>query len=200
MDMMVSLLLSGVVAASPTTPIPWFQMEDYPVYAFQRRQQGDTAFELLVDPSGKPVNCLVVQSSGSPVLDRQACAVARQRARFSPARDNNGQAVFGTYRSKVLWTIDPEKWAQMETGPDLELNLSKLPSGTRKPIDVKFAYLIGADGRASSCESMSPGSAAVLDELGCKQLVAQARRAATSAGIGAAPVVQTTWIRFAPTD
>lgn len=200
MSGLVSLFLSGVMAASPTTPLPWFEMDDYPVWAFQRRQQGVTAFELLVGLNGRPVNCAIISSSGSDALDRQACNVAMRKARFAAALDANGAPVFGTYRSKVTWALDPDHWAQYEAGPDVEVILSQLPAGAVQPIDVKFAYLIDSSGRASGCTSMGPTHSAILDPLGCKQVIAQAQRSPSTAKAGNAEVVQTTWIRFAPTN
>lgn len=194
-----SLFLSGVMAAIPTTPLPWFEMDDYPVWAFQRRQQGVTAFELLIDTRGKPVNCIVIQSSGSSALDRQACNVAMRKARFASALDANGAPVYGTYRSKVTWSLDPYQWGQLEAGPDVEVRLSQLPAGTVQPIDVKFAYLIDPSGRASGCTAMGPAHSKLLDPLGCQQVAAQAQRSPSTAKAANAEVVQTTWIRFAPT-
>jgi len=198
MSGLVSLMLSGVMAATPTTPLPWFEMDDYPVRAFERRQQGVTTFELLVDPRGKAANCAIISSSGSDTLDRKACAVAIRKARFAPALDANGAPVYGTYRSKVTWALDPDNWAQLEAGPDIEINLSKLPDDSTQPIDVKFAYLVGANGQPDGCTAVGPVHPKVLDALGCKQLTSNPQRAPSAVNI-AAPIVQTTWIRFAPT-
>jgi TonB family protein len=175
-------------------------MSDYPVYAFQRRQEGATAFELLVDPRGKPVNCIVTQSSGSDALDRQACNVAMRKAHFAAAIDANGAPVYGTYRTKVTWALDPEHWAQMEAGPDLEVNLSQLPEGTVQPVDVKFAYLVDASGRASNCTPMGPVHSKLLDPLGCQLLTSKAQRPPSAAKAAHADVGQTSWIRFSPTQ
>lgn len=199
MSGLVSLFLGGVMAATPTTPLPWFEMDDYPVWAFQRRQEGVTAFELLVDPRGRPVNCTIIQSSSSSALDRQACNVAMRKARFAAAIDSNGAPVYGTYRSKVTWALDPQNWAQLEAGPDLEINLSRLPAGTVQPIDVKFAYVIASNGQPDGCSAVGPSHARELEALGCQQLKSSARRSPSTAAAGSADVVQTAWIRFAPT-
>ena len=200
MSGLISLMLSGVMAATPTTPLPWFEMDDYPVWAFQRHQQGVTAFELLVDPNGKPANCTIVSSSGSDTLDRQACTVAMRKARFAAALDANGAPVYGIYRTKVTWALDPDQWAQLEAGPDIEINLSKLPDDATQPIDVKFAYLVDSNGQPGGCSAVGPNHPKVLDALGCKQLTSNVQRAPSAAKIGNAPVVQTAWVRFAPTQ
>jgi TonB family protein len=198
MSGLASLFLSGVMAATSRTQLPWFEMDDYPVWAFERKQEGPTTFELLVDPSGKPANCAILQSSGSSTLDRQACHVAMCKGRFSAALDAKGAPVYGTYRSKITWALDPDKWAQYEAGPDVEVNVSQLPSGTSEPVDVKFAYVIDASGRASECTSMGPTHTPFLDSLGCKQVAVHAQRSPSTAKVASAAVVQTAWIRFAP--
>jgi TonB family protein len=199
MSIMVSLMLSGVMAATPTTPLPWFQLDDYPMWAVNRRAEGVSSFELLVDPRGKPAACTILQSSGFEPLDRQACNIASKRARFAPALGPDGRPVYGAYRSKVTWSLDPEKWAQLEAGPDIEINLSKLPDDSTQPIDVKFAYLVDSQGKMSDCTAIGPRHPKVLDTLGCEQLT---KSAGTPVALrqGTGPVVRTSWVRFAPTQ
>ena len=197
MDALVSLLLGSVVAATPTVPTPWFAMDDYPLRAWELREEGPTAFELIVAPNGKPVRCTVTRSSGFDLLDRKACSVAMRKARFKPALGTDGQPTYGTYRSLVNWAIDPYKWAQMEVGPDLEVEVSKLPGAATKPVDVKFAYLVDAQGRTSGCSAIASNLSRELEPLGCEQ-ISKALPRPQLAVDGAVPVVRTSWIRFTP--
>jgi TonB family protein len=175
------LLAGAVVAATPVTPAPWFEFHDYPMKAFERNAEGVTEFELLVAPDGRIANCAVTQSSGHQDLDRATCHLANKRVRFNPARDGDGQAVYGVYRSQALWAI-PENTIAATAGPDLEVTVNQLPAGTAEPPVVKLAYAVDAQGRASSC-TLLPSSLKqppVLVELGCKELMSK---------IGSAPVV-----------
>ena len=197
---MISLFLSSVMAASPTTPLPWFEMDDYPIQAVQQRKEGTTAFDLIVSPAGKPINCSVTKSSGSGLLDQRACLVAMRKARFSPALGADGQPTYGVYRSQVKWTLDPYQWAQMEVGPDVELNLSKLPDDANQPIDIKFAYLVDPDGKTAACTAIGPKRSPVLAKLGCEQLSKTPQTPVALKSNGVVPAVRTAWVRFAPTN
>ena len=201
MNGFVAIVLNSVVAASPTTPLPWYKLDDYPTWAFVREWEGVTAFELLVAPNGRPEGCTVVHSSGLKMLDRRACDVAKERARFSPALGSDGRPAYGIYRSRIVWSPDPYKWAQTEIGPDLEVSLSRLPGGATTPVDLRFAYLVDAQGNASHCTPLDKNSAQVLVTLGCGQLLSKgANQAVALPTSGTGPVVRTAWIRFAPSN
>lgn len=101
----LSLLAGAVIAASPVTPAPWFEFEDYPMKSFERKQEGVTYFELLVAPDGSVARCTITKSSGHEELDDTTCRLASKRARFSPARDDSGQAMYGVYRSLAIWAL-----------------------------------------------------------------------------------------------
>ena len=104
MPIIGSLLMSAVIATTPATPLPWFDLNDYPTKAFEREWQGTTNFDVIVDPDGRSTDCKIAKSSGYEVLDRQACWVALKRARFTPAMGANGERAFGVYRSQVVWS------------------------------------------------------------------------------------------------
>lgn len=170
----LSILAGGVVAATPATPAPWFTFDDYPMKAFEKKEEGVTQFELLVSPEGKVAGCNVTVSSGSGELDRTTCNLATRRVQFSPARDANGRTVFGVYRSQALWAI-PDNRIAAKVGPDLEISLNQLPAGTSEPPVVKLAYAVDAQGKASGC-TIHPTSLKqpdVLVDLGCRELLSK---------------------------
>ena len=186
-------LLMTIVAPSPTTPTPWFQNEDYPVRAFERRQEGTTAFEVVVKPDGIPAACRIVTSSGHSTLDQRACAIATNRIRFTPASGPDGQPAYGVYRTQVHWAIDPYDWSQAELGPDFEVSVSKLPDGATGPIAVKYTIAVTGDGTVANCTPFASDYAATLGELGCEKLKRDLRRSPPNAGVES---VQTAWISF----
>jgi TonB family protein len=191
-------LLSGVVAAAPATPLPWFTLADYPTKAFEREWQGVTTFAVLVAPDGRPASCAVTQSSGYPQLDKEACWIAQKRARFTPAYGPDGQRAYGVYRSQVVWARPDRERVQRDPGPDLEVNLSQLPAGTREPAAVKLAYFVDARGNASSCTPLaeSQSQPKLLVDLGCKQVLSQLAHTPASAGGGAVASVKTAAVKF----
>src|SRR5215213_10826957 len=98
-----ALLAGAVVATTPATPLPWFDLNDYPTKAFAREWQGVSTFAVIVAPNGRVADCKIVKSSGHEILDRQACWVAMKRARFTPATAADGRPPYGVYRSQVVW-------------------------------------------------------------------------------------------------
>ena len=173
-----SLLLSTVIATTPTTPLPWFDLNDYPTKAFEREWQGTTNFDVIVDPTGRSTDCKIAKSSGHEMLDRQACWVALKRARFTPAIGSNGERAFGVYRSQVVWSRPDRAGLQRDLGPDLEISVSQLPAGTREPAAIKMAYFVDVQGSPSACTPL-PDSAkqpGPLIDLACQALFAKLTR------------------------
>lgn len=85
-------------------PAGWVSTNDYPARALRENREGATAFRLEFDATGKPTNCTVTRSSGSPDLDEATCSNLMRRARFTPGQVN-GQPVAGAYVSSVRWVI-----------------------------------------------------------------------------------------------
>jgi protein TonB len=77
--------------------------DDYPAAALGSGAQGIVRFTLTIDPSGRVVGCNITHSSGSSVLDMATCQIMRRRARYTPARDSNGNPVAGTIEQQVEW-------------------------------------------------------------------------------------------------
>lgn len=126
-------------AAEPTGPVPasnpglWVTTEDYPSRALREEREGVVRFALTVSSEGTPTGCEIVQSTGSPDLDTQACALIMERARFTPATDKKGRPVDGIYRNSVRWVIprtaEPPKAGVLE-----------------------FSFIIQPDGSMTECK------------------------------------------------
>ncbi len=86
-------------------PGSWATTNDYPSQALREERQGTTRFRVTVGPDGRVTDCTVTGSSGSPDLDATACAKIRQRARFNPATDGEGQPTTGSYSNAIRWVI-----------------------------------------------------------------------------------------------
>jgi protein TonB len=78
---------------------------DYPLSAIRGEEQGTTRFRLSVGPDGRVTGCTVTASSGSSALDSATCRLMKSRARFSPARDSNGNATSDTVASSIRWVL-----------------------------------------------------------------------------------------------
>jgi protein TonB len=78
---------------------------DYPAAAIRSEEQGTTRFRLAVGPDGRVRDCTVTGSSGSSALDSATCRIMRARARFTPARDGNGNPAPDTVANAIRWVL-----------------------------------------------------------------------------------------------
>jgi protein TonB len=79
--------------------------EDYPSSAARNEEQGTTRFRLAVGPDGKVKECTVTGSSGSSALDSTTCRLMKQRARFTPAKNNRGEPTGDTVSNAIRWVL-----------------------------------------------------------------------------------------------
>jgi TonB family protein len=197
-SLLASLFLNAVVAAAPVTPLPWYRFDDYPQKAFDREWRGVATIAVLVDPSGRPAECTIVQSTGHGLLDRQTCFVAMKRVRFTPAHGPDGNPAYGLYRSQVTWTRPDQDAIQRDPGPDIELTANELPAGTQQPAAVKLAYFVDSTGAPSACTPL-PDSLKQPDALvraACEQLFSRLPRTPATARGAAVAVVKTAAVKF----
>lgn len=101
---------SGVqaIASDPVSRQPLAALvspNDYPAQAIATRQSGTVRFRLDVGANGRVEGCTILRSSRSSILDASTCRLMRSRARFTPARDLNGQTVAGRIEDEISWTL-----------------------------------------------------------------------------------------------
>ncbi|MEO6432682.1 MAG: energy transducer TonB [Sphingomicrobium sp.] len=96
-----------------------FKADDYPAEALTRLQQGSGQYVLLIDETGRVVDCLTYKSSGIPIFDVRSCQIIRERAKFSPARDPSGK----TIRSLLVT-------------PPITFAIDTSTTGTRTPVQL----------------------------------------------------------------
>lgn len=199
LDAALSLVLSSVTAAVPTTPLPWFEFRDYPMKAFEKKWEGVTRFDLVVAPDGSVADCTVTSSSGHEELDKTSCFLATKRAKFRPALDSSGKPTYGVYRTQAVWAMPEHQLANSAPGPDLEVSVNQLPQGTAEPPVVKLAYLVDPQGHASNCTLMAgaPPQPEQLVEIGCNQVAQRLSNAPVRDSSGRpVPAVRTAAVKF----
>jgi len=86
-------------------PGAWVGENDYPTGELRLGHAGAVGFSLAVGSAGQVTGCTVTRSSGFAALDAATCRLLVHRARFEPARDEQGMAVAGTYASTMRWQI-----------------------------------------------------------------------------------------------
>lgn len=174
MSLAMALAATGMQLAEPKGyPGSWLTDADYPMRESQKYGQGSTRITLVIDPDGKARRCDVAITSGSATLDKKACEVLMERARFAPATDQDGNAVFGTFSSSVNWRTpgSGENFRMNQT--DLILVVKSLPNTVKMPSRVRVMALVGADGKLERCEPVPVGpNAAILGPAACQQVAA----------------------------
>lgn len=83
-----------------------FRGGDYPENAIQADEQGSVTVRLTVGIGGRVTNCNVTSSSRSRALDRATCQILQSRARFTPARDNQGNPTTDTVTQQIRWVLE----------------------------------------------------------------------------------------------
>jgi protein TonB len=83
-----------------------FSDSDYPASAQSAGAEGTAQASLTVGTDGRVVSCNITRSTGNSALDSATCNVLRRRARFTPARDSNGNAVTDTVPTPpITWRL-----------------------------------------------------------------------------------------------
>ena len=96
------------------TPPRWrrgrLKDSDYPRGLGEAGISGRVSVRYLVDAAGRVARCDVTRSSGSRELDDTTCRLIRERFRFDPSRDAEGQPVAATIVESHEWLSrdDPE--------------------------------------------------------------------------------------------
>jgi TonB family protein len=86
-------------------PLSLFSTNDYPSEAIARNEQGISAVRLVVGVDGRPLNCGVVETSGSKALDTKTCYIHMRRVRYEPARTEAGEAVPSVVFQRMAWSL-----------------------------------------------------------------------------------------------
>ncbi len=110
-----------VVVAPPAPPAPpkvskaasakgnlgqYFGRDNYPPAALRAGAEGRVVARLNIGADGRVSNCAVTASSGNSDLDDTTCRIARSRARFTPAKDQNGNPIASTFTLPVRWQLE----------------------------------------------------------------------------------------------
>ena len=80
--------------------------DDYPSQALNNEEQGTVTVSLSIGSNGRVTGCNTTSSSGSRTLDSATCRILRSRARFTPARDNQGNPTTGTFTQRIQWRLE----------------------------------------------------------------------------------------------
>jgi hypothetical protein len=87
-------------------PQRWFYTAiTYPAVPLLKHMSSILQVRLKVDATGKVVDCVVQSSPGSGEFGSKNCDRMRRMARFSPARDSQGQPVESYYQMSITFAL-----------------------------------------------------------------------------------------------
>ena len=84
-----------------------FSADDYPASAQAAGAEGTAQATLTIGADGRVVGCSLTRSTGNGALDSATCNILRRRAKFTPARDSNGNATTDTITTPpIVWRLE----------------------------------------------------------------------------------------------
>lgn len=91
---------------TPLNPGSWVGADDYPPSALRAAEEGVVKAALDVDQAGRPVRCMIVESSGVAALDRATYAAFMRSGRFNHGLAQDGPAHVRHWPGvRVRWTL-----------------------------------------------------------------------------------------------
>ncbi|MEM7780170.1 MAG: TonB family protein [Pseudomonadota bacterium] len=79
----------------------------FPSAPIRQDISGAVKVQVKVTPDGRAIECQVVESSGSMIIDRWACRGTERYARFEPGTDAEGHAIESRWSSTMSFNAGP---------------------------------------------------------------------------------------------
>jgi hypothetical protein len=147
----------------------WVLPSDYPTRELKEDLSAFVDVELTIDDKGNILECRTTKVEGKEVFEELTCSVFRKRAEFKPARDANGNAHFGVYRTSTDYTTGNAVYGPKPIHHNMALKLAALPEGLTAPATVKLALAVDTKGKAFACDRMDEDDNAQLLSIACDQ-------------------------------
>lgn len=176
--------LPDVLPAEPLAAslADYVSASDYPAESLQSGEQGLVDFTLLISDEGRPTDCTITHSSGSPRLDQATCRAMRERARFAPARNARRRNIASGGHGSLLWRIENGA-GTVTAAPKVALhararaNLASYVSDDDYPAialrhgdggRVVFVLHVSASGDVTECSVVASTATPLLDARTCE--------------------------------
>jgi len=153
-----------------------FLESDYPLAAFDARQQGVVAFRVEIGPGGRATACAVTASSGSAALDAATCALLERRIAMPYSPEARPRAM--TFSGQFAWTLPARSPRDMPAAYTSYFTMSDYPAVSLRANEqgaVRFTIQVDAAGRPSGCEITRSSGAEALDLAACRIIRSRAR-------------------------
>ena len=123
--------------------------EDYPAEAAKAQESGTVVARMQVTGDGRPLDCIIVESSRSASLDRATCRIFMERARFTETAKRHRGEPFAV-RLSVKWVLDVEPYERYASFSRVSLSIA----AEGQPIScTDDAYWFGKQVRKEDCST-----------------------------------------------
>jgi len=78
---------------------------NYPPYLLRERAQGTVAVRVQINPQGRASYCEVTGHTGPAGFNDAACLAMLRYSRFQPAKDRNGDPMWGSYATRITYRL-----------------------------------------------------------------------------------------------
>ncbi len=95
----------SALARPDGNPGRWVNANDYPRGMIARGKEAIVHFRMSVDEKGDATACYIQQSTRPKAFDDVVCRSLMKRAKFQPARDQNGKPIASYYRNTARFMI-----------------------------------------------------------------------------------------------
>lgn len=119
-------------------PADWIDYRELPSNLVHQAKHDTVVFKIAVNPSGTPIDCEIMQTSGSKDLDKEICIHLMSNSRFQPARDSQENPVSGEWTSRIRFATSP----------------SIAPDRPGLSYESEFEYRVDKSGKAIECRSI----------------------------------------------
>lgn len=99
----------GLKSRAKADLVKLFSDDDYPAVSVMKGLSGKVRFVLLIAEDGRVADCTIVDTSGVPALDSQACALLKARAKFEPARGLDGKPAKDSHVGAIVWRMSAKE-------------------------------------------------------------------------------------------
>jgi TonB family protein len=108
--MILLALLAAATEPVPLKPIDKLLSDGEKQAVVERvGAQGTVGIRVTVDTTGRVSDCSIAHSSGFKTLDAETCEVVQHKARFAPAKDEQGRPVAGVLYGEIAWEPETER-------------------------------------------------------------------------------------------
>jgi TonB family protein len=125
---MVALLTSMAGATAKVDPplvlssgqMKFSSTKFYPKESLEKHEEGDASFTVTIATDGKPKDCVITKSTGSPRLDKATCEMVTSRSNYTPDHDDEGKPKESKFSGSVHWGINRStrgKWVKSASAP-----------------------------------------------------------------------------------